>query len=266
MNKTFITIITILTTLMVGYGIVQAFSPQYGINNGLVGYWTFDGRQTPWSSATAGRALDISGSNNNGTLTSMTKTSAYRIGKLNQALWFDGSADYVSASSSALTYPLTLSVWVKQDNISSTNNVDRIPLSVVKTSGLEEFWIGIFRTSGGVNTLRCVAQGGGNLRTYTVTLTVDTRWHHVTCVFFNSSTHALYYDGVAQSAAYGTGGTGTPTPSGIDTAYISGFYYNTSTYYSPFPGLIDDPRIYNRALSDGEIKALYRMGLSGNPR
>jgi hypothetical protein len=266
MNKKLITIITILTTLGVGYGVVLAFSPQYGINDGLVGYWTLDGRQTPWSSATAGTALDISGSGNNGTLTSMTKSTAYVRGKVGQALWFDGSADYISANSSALTYPITLSAWVKLDVIPSINNVDKIPISLANQSGIEEFWIGFNRSSGGVNQLRSVAQGGGNLRTYSITLTMDKNWHHVTAVFINSSTHVLYYDAVKQAATYGVGGTGTPTPSGINKAFISGFFYNTSTYYSPFPGLIDDARIYNRALSAVEVKQLYRMGVSGNPR
>lgn len=266
MNKIIITIIVIMTTLGVGYGIVHTFNPQYGINNGLVGYWTLDGRQTPWSSTTAGKALDISGSNNNATISNMTKSSAYVRGQLNQALLFDGSNDYLSASSSAMIYPLTLSAWVKLSSIPSVNNTDRIPVTLAKTSGLEEFWIGFYRTSGGVNVLRSVAQGGGNLRTYSANLTMDTKWHHVTAVFTNSSTHALYYDGVAQSGSYGTGGTGTPTPSGIDTLYIGAFYYNTTNFYSPFPGIIDDVRVYNKAFTAAEAYQLYRLGRMGNPR
>ncbi len=228
---------------------------QTGLSSGLVGHWTFDGKNM------VSNVADSSGSGNNGKMSGFTSTSsAVTAGKVGQGLRFDGSNDYVSANSSAMTYPLTLSAWVKLDAVPSVNNTDRIPVALAKTSGLEEFWIGFYRTSGGVNVLRSVAQSGADLRTYSANLTMDTKWHHVTAVFTNSSTHALYYDGVAQSGSYGTGGTGTPTPSGLDTLYISGFYYNTSNFYSPFLGTIDDVRVYNRTLSDTEIKQLYSQG------
>ena len=57
-----------------------------GPANGLVGHWTFDGADTPWSSATAANAIDRSGNANTGTLTSMNRSSAPTIGKLGQAL------------------------------------------------------------------------------------------------------------------------------------------------------------------------------------
>jgi len=55
---------------------------------GLVGYWTFDGKNMSGNSA-----FDLSGNGNTGTLTSGPVRA---IGKLGQALSFDGSDDYVA--------------------------------------------------------------------------------------------------------------------------------------------------------------------------
>src|SRR3989344_2688938 len=79
-------------------------SPAYlGLQNGLVGCWTFDGSYT--------KAPDCSGNNNTGTLTNgPIKTS----GKIGQSLQFDGVNDYVDTN---FNFPagttVTVSVWVK---------------------------------------------------------------------------------------------------------------------------------------------------------
>src|SRR3989338_2640061 len=74
-------------------------APQTTLNtSGLVGYWTFDGADTPWTSSTAATTLDKSGNNNTGTLTSMNRATSPTEGKIGQALNFDGSNDYVNIS------------------------------------------------------------------------------------------------------------------------------------------------------------------------
>src|SRR3990167_5976240 len=68
--------------------IIQA--PKYiGLNSGLVGYWSFDGKDMAGNTA-----YDRSGQNNNGTLTNgPTRT----IGKIGQGLSFDGRNDVIDA-------------------------------------------------------------------------------------------------------------------------------------------------------------------------
>jgi hypothetical protein len=62
-------------------------APKYlGLHQGLVGFWNFDG-----PSVSGVHAYDMSGNGNRGTLTGPTRT----IGKLGQALQFDGVNDYV---------------------------------------------------------------------------------------------------------------------------------------------------------------------------
>src|SRR3989344_4084516 len=68
--------------------IIQA--PKYiGLTNGLVGYWSFDGKDMAGNTA-----YDRSGQGNNGTLTNGPTRA---IGKTGQGLSFDGSNDYVNA-------------------------------------------------------------------------------------------------------------------------------------------------------------------------
>src|SRR3989344_8190545 len=72
--------------------IIQA--PKYiGLTNGLVGYWSFDGKDMAGVTA-----YDRSGQNNNGTL---TNGPVRAIGKIGQGLSFDGSNDYVNIANEA---------------------------------------------------------------------------------------------------------------------------------------------------------------------
>jgi hypothetical protein len=51
-------------------------SPVSNLTSGLVGYWTFDGKDTPWTSSSAGTATDRSGNGNTGTLTNMSRSTS----------------------------------------------------------------------------------------------------------------------------------------------------------------------------------------------
>jgi hypothetical protein len=66
-----------------------ATSPTTSLTSGLVGYWTLDGKDTPWTSATAATTKDRSGNSNTGTLTNMYQATSTVAGKLGQGLSFD---------------------------------------------------------------------------------------------------------------------------------------------------------------------------------
>src|SRR5437867_1258430 len=93
----------------VSAGTILGAPPYLGLNSGLVGWWTFDGKDVAGVTA-----YDRSGNANSGTLTNgPTKT----IGKIGQALNFDGTDDYVqlpgppSASLDSIG-TTTMSVWI----------------------------------------------------------------------------------------------------------------------------------------------------------
>ena len=83
------------------------------ISNGLVGYWTFDGSATNWTTNTT---ADLSGNGNNGTIVSMSTTTSPVLGKIGQALNFDGSSQKITTaagvSSICSVSTCSLSVWL----------------------------------------------------------------------------------------------------------------------------------------------------------
>jgi hypothetical protein len=231
--------------------------PNYtGLNSGLVGFWSFE------APAMAGNvAYDRSGQGNNGTLTNGPKPT---IGKIGQALNFDGSDDYIKLSdnsplSTVGDASFTLSAWVKgsnstkaqqwiiaRDNRSAQGGEDRRIISLALThDSINEARFSIFD---GLALTEALSTAG-----YT-----DGNWHHLVGIR-NTQTDSvyLYVDGVLISSADDV------TTASINTAghpfYISEI--NDVDGLDAFvDGQIDDVRIYNRALSADEIKRLYKIG------
>ncbi len=80
---------------------------------GLVGWWTMDGKDTVWSSATEATTIDKSGNSNTGTLTNMVQSTSTVPGKIGQAVKFQNNYITVADSSSLNVSNVTLAAWVK---------------------------------------------------------------------------------------------------------------------------------------------------------
>src|SRR3989338_6109318 len=97
--------------------------------SGLVGYWTFDGKDTNWGT---NKTNDLSGQGNTGTLTNMSTTTSPVVGKLGQGLKFDGSDDYVNVADAVSwdfgTNSFTLSFWFRLNNSFNTSATITQPL------------------------------------------------------------------------------------------------------------------------------------------
>jgi hypothetical protein len=91
--------------------------------------------------------------------------------------------------------------------------------------------------------------GGVNASTSNV-ITLN-RWQHVASVF-NGSTVTLYVNGIAVSTQAQPALTASTASLGIGI--------RPADSLRGFDGIIDEVRIYNRALSDSEMKQLYGMG------
>ena len=83
-------------------------APLNPIATGLVGYWTFDGKNLIQN------ATDSSGQGNSGYLMNFTATTT-AVGKLGQALSFNGTTNYVSAPTSTSGIK-SAAFWVKTSN------------------------------------------------------------------------------------------------------------------------------------------------------
>ena len=77
------------------------------VNQGLVGWWTFDGPDM-----TGGTVWDRSGQGNHGSAIGMATSTMYAAGKIGQALKFDGVDDFVRVGNqSSLNFDETKSFF-----------------------------------------------------------------------------------------------------------------------------------------------------------
>jgi hypothetical protein len=197
---------------------------------GLVTYYPFNGS-----------ANDESGNGIHATVHGAVLTTDIS-GKANMAYYFDGVDDYMSTNSStllAISNEATVGAWIK--GTGSFNDIARI-----KTSGDDGFEIAI--SSNG--TARASAYLGGAWVNATCSVSVnDDYWHYVVAVI-KPNTLSLFVDGVFQSSTIGNGNLNMRNESVLTIGR-----HPTNPMF--FAGVIDDVRIYNRALSETEVQALY---------
>ncbi len=200
------------------------------IKNGLVGYWTFDGKDT------TDKIYDVAGGNN-GYLAVGATTSAKTMGKQGQALSFNGTdreIDIADNASLNLDTSFTISAWIKRQGTS---------WSPIYDASASFGWV--FQISD-TNKITLTETA---VNDYMGTSNVQNGvWQHVVVVKNGNgaSNTTFYLNGVAD----GTASSDTIiTPSGIKKiGYDNSFFFN---------GSIDDVRLYNRALSASEVKSLY---------
>jgi len=201
------------------------------------------------SEGTGTTTADSSGSNNTGTLSSATWSAS---GKYGNALSFNGSNSYVdlgNASSLQLTGSMTISAWIN----SAAFPADDAAIVSKRGSGSNGFQLDT-TIDKGPRTIgfKLTSSSGANMARYGSTAMLTSQWYYVTGVY-NASTQSMdvYLNGVLDNGSL----TGTVTSSqqnstlNVDIgkrAGASGFNFN---------GLIDEVRIYNRALSQAEIQA-----------
>jgi len=217
------------------------------LEKGLIGHWTFDGKDMTQNVA------DTSGQGNTGYLSGQTSTTTV-LGRIGQALDFDGVDDYVSVSStkilSGLT-DLTISAWIN----TSTTGEDSI-YTERGSSGLDILKLEMQHpnyTEGAIE-LTYRDDAGTLNRVQSSTLINDSKWHYVT-VTKNGTSIILYIDGIEDQTSTLTA-SNTFTNGTIDSR-IGG---DQGDGTSNFPGKLDDVRIYNRALSADEVQRLYKLG------
>jgi hypothetical protein len=198
--------------------------------NGLVGLWSFNGPDVVGTAA-----YDRSGQNNHGTLTNgPTKT----IGKVGQALAFDGVDDYINIpwGWAATGNPFTVSAWVK-DTGDLTNDV-------IFDASAGRVSMQITAANLGCLTNNDSWKSGGSISANT--------WTHVVCVFDGTNSNG-YINGSNVFSLADNAPAADPTVIAI----------NSNTGHNPlyfFPGFIDEVRLYNRALTQSEVLRLYNQG------
>ncbi|NQV32162.1 MAG: discoidin domain-containing protein [Phycisphaeraceae bacterium] len=214
--------------------------PPAGGDKSLVAHWKFD--------ETEGLdAADSSGYGNNGTLVGMDGTE-WVAGHDGGAIEFSGSqyVDFGMNTSLQISGSVTISAWVKMN---AGNDGAYMGIGgKLKTAPYRGF--SLVRHSSGVFRL-WADDGNGVIGGFDASSDVtytDTEWHHVAGVV-DAGTSMLYVDGVKQAKTSDVNLTIAEEPAHIGRQYsgLDDRYWN---------GLIDDVRIYYRALSEQEISGL----------
>jgi prepilin-type N-terminal cleavage/methylation domain-containing protein len=204
----------------------------YGSASGLVGYW-------PLNEGTGSIAYDWSGNNATGSWhgTATGTNGYYSAGK--PEVWagtFDGSTTYVGPITplkgpTNTIGPLTIAAWINLTNCAN------YPMIVSFGPSLE---LRMFS-----NTCKPEIEASTDATSPTAIST--STWHYIVGVSSGGTVYT-YVDGVFQASAAATANG------------ISSFYIGTRAGALFFPGLIDDVRIYNQALTAVQIAAMYNGG------
>ncbi|MFM2214079.1 MAG: hypothetical protein RL427_1342 [Bacteroidota bacterium] len=207
--------------------------PSYVPTNGLVGYWPFNGN-----------ANDESGNGNNGTVNGATLTSD-RNANANCAYSFDGISNYITinhSSSLNLANNLTISLWYNTNDIlKSQRLIDK------STVNISDSWL----LDTGNNIIRLIVAGTTNTQpTSSANFTLNNTWTNLTVTYDGSNVN-FYRNGILFSTFPQTGNT--PTNTNPVRIGINSLLNNANT----MSGKIDDIGIWNRALSQQEITAMY---------
>ena len=205
---------------------------------GLIAHWKLN-------ESSGSTAVDSSGSGYNGIIAGASWNPAGGI--LGGALQFDGDNDYVWSSYQGITgsNPRTCAAWIKTDQ----------PSAEIMTWGHRDIdtgrWV-VWLDETGV--LR-VDAGGGYI--FGTTVLTDDLWHHIAVTSDGSTTDniVLYVDGQIET-------TGEVVSQSINTQASAttklGVFQLPLLGGSYFSGLIDDARIYDRALSLQEIWSIAK--------
>jgi len=198
--------------------------------NGLMGWWAFNGN-----------ANDLSGYEHNGTVNGASLTTD-RFGYANSAFYCPLSC-YIEVPNFPVTYSeISVSGWYKtsagarilQHDFNSPNGTFLIHLPGLPSTQ------GMFCLPGNTSHITMTSQ----------TPTGDNQWHHVVIAKSSSSISAkMYIDGILVSTY--------SSPFNLNNGVASLYFGNPETVANMFSGGVDDVRIYNRALTQCEVTALF---------
>ena len=237
MKKIYLIIGIIIALGITGYFYQKSKADIYG--SSLIGWWRFDTNDD-----LNGVTLDRSGNGYNGNLVNIATSTFYSIGKIGQGFNFDGVDDYISVPYNAslkLNNTGSVSLWVKPSVTSPSQTRNLITYGGLTYNN--GYLLNQYDTS-----LRVYWMNGAAAITVNNAFTANT-WSHIAFTQNNGSLFA-YVNGVQAGAS----------------TTVLAIVNNYATYIGGIPtnwretGIIDDARVYGRALSANEIAQLYNMG------
>ena len=234
-----------LATLGLTASTIAQNLPNYVPSDGLVGWWPFNGN-----------ANDESASGYNGVVLGASLTTD-RFGNLNSAYSFDGIDDYIDLGINPLINNLdqnySISFLIFKNDLNSSMILANIDPSVVGNG-----WRILLRTTTNFESSFRNSTNWYSGFSSPNSLTQND-WIHLVCVRNNSSIK-IYVNGILDSDT----DVGLLSPNIMPNAQtkIGKHWVNISNNYEYINGKLDDFGIWNRALSDCEIKDLFAAQLN----
>jgi hypothetical protein len=212
-----------------------------GLEDGLVGYWTFNGPDIDWNTNTI---LDRSGEYNNGIASGSPKAvngihgQAFEFNAEGQAIVIpdDDSLDGMAE--------LTLSAWVKPYSFGQSTPYGRI---IGKTNASD---YALYLNS---NNISCELGADGMTSAGSLMSGKFNQWNNIMCVY-DGSLIKIYLNNELISTSSKT----TAINSGASPLILG----SDNGYDDTWDGGLDEVRIYDRALSATEVGMLYRKGFA----
>ena len=217
--------------LLFGFTSLHSQIPDYVPKTGLIGWWPFNGN-----------AQDESGNGNHGVLMNNVKFIKDRFNDSSKAITLQGDSSYVVTSLKTIqSNSYTISCWFKTSEIMS----NEIGLVVSRRAPFQSDGLYLSDTNGYIQCVTECDQAfhyNGKTEKYN-----DDKWHHFVSVFDGKKMFG-YVDGKLFSIQNLE----------VTTCIVSPFEFGRDNPYGRyFKGDMDDIGIWNRALSEQEVKDLY---------
>ena len=184
----------------------------------------------------------------NGTAQQNTSVISTSSGKIGGALGFNGTSDWIGISNAPSVTNYTIAAWFNFNSYDSAPILWRLNVYNSDATGGHMFGVGHWGRTG---KWTFASYGGPDGNGPDDTIALQT-WYH-TAITYNGSQMVLYVNG---APAY----TYTPSYSFRTAEHTFKIGVNSDLRYNYFDGKVDDVRIYNRALTAGEVAQIYNSG------
>jgi hypothetical protein len=219
-----------------------------GVPSGLVAAYSFD-------EGTGTTAVDASGHGLSGTVKGATWTTQ---GRYHGALSFNGTSSYVDLGNPSLlqmTGSMTWSAWVKATGNPADDG------QIIAKSDDNSGWQLKSSPDTGPQTFGVAVSASSTIHTqrYSKTVRALNTWYHVAGVYnATAQTLDIYVNGVLDNGVLrGTiPGSQYNSPLNVNIGRRTGGFY--------FKGVIDELRVYNRALEQAEIQSDMNIAISAS--
>lgn len=232
-----VTVVFALVVVATSFWYTNAAEAQKIITDGLVSFWTFDE-----SDMEGDTVKDVWGSNHG----AAAKCKIVE-GKIGNGMEFDGANDRVNCGNDEslnLTDALTIELWM-QPTAAGEGGPNAGPICKAEAA-VDWSWQLRYNAPGGFMGFQFNAEPGGSTWISVQENLSPDEWYHIAGTF-DGSEIKCYLNGVVK---------GTGRMAGI-TGGNGSLLIGEDGWVNVFVGVVDEVRIYNRALSEDEIQHNY---------